>query len=48
MYEADFRYQTTTHCMDMMIVVMMMLVVVVIVGGSETDYSLSSALPLQP
>ena len=32
--------------MDMMIVVMMM-VVVVIVGGSETDYSLSSALPLQ-
>ena len=33
--------------MDMMIVVMMMMVVV-IVGGSETDYSLSSALPLQP
>ena len=26
---------------------MMMLVVVVIVGGSETDYSLSSALPLR-
>lgn len=40
MYEADFRFQMMTHCMDMMIVVMMMLVVVVIVGGSETDYSL--------
>ena len=31
-----------------MMIVMMMMVVVVIVGGSETDYSLSSALPLQP
>ena len=49
MYEADFRWWwwlialVSKHGYEDFL-----LVVVVIVGGSETDYSLSSALPLQP